>query len=115
MNTCYDNIDETFVCQLQKIKCLFSDQVYSNYNDTRFGIKSCKSLYPLLQLSDLKDLLEYIETMDISRYSPNTYRNSLSENQSLESQAKAGCIPSFAIETLKVCNLSNLIEKINSL
>lgn len=115
MKNCYDNIDETFICQLQKIKCLFADRVYSEYKDVRFGIKTCKTSPSLLQLSDLKELIEYIYTMDISNYGQNTYRNAIIEEGTLQAMVNDGCIPAFAVETLKVCNISNLIEKINTL
>lgn len=115
MISCYDNTDESFKCQLKKIKCLFADKIYSNYNEIRYGVKSCKNLYSVLQLTDLKDLMEYIDTMDLTGFSRNTYRNSLINNCQLLEMATDGCIPDFAVETLKVCNISTLIEKINSL
>lgn len=115
MVSCYDNTDDQFKCQLRKIKCLFADRIYTNYKEVRYGIRPCNELYTLMELSDLKDLMEYISTMDLSNFDLNTYKNSLIYNEMLLKMASDGCIPEFAVETLQVCNISTLIEKINSL
>lgn len=115
MISCYDTIDDKFTCQLQKIKCAFADRVFADYRQLRYGIKSCDIKYSIELLSDLKELMEYIESTDISGFDQNTYRNRILTNDTLQEQVNNGCIPPFMVETLKICNLSNLIEKINSL
>lgn len=115
MRSCYDNTDDRFTCQLQKIKCLYAERVYDDYRQSRYGIGSCNNEPDLEEVSDIKELIEYIDTMDISGFSSNTYRNTVINNKSLLGMSKTGCIPDFAVETLKVCNISNLLEKINSL
>lgn len=112
---CYESVDDRFVCQLQKIKCLFADRVYTNLKEIKYGIRPCKPMYSVIQLSDLKELMEYISSMDISGFDKNTYRNEIINENQLLNMVNAGCIPAFAVETLKVCNISSLLEKINSL
>jgi len=59
--------------------------------------------------------MEYNESLDLSLYTSNTYRNNLLVDPALLEMSKSGCIPEFAVETQKVCNISNLVEKINTL
>lgn len=115
MKSCYESLTDSFTCQLKKIKCLFADNVFSKFREAHYGIQSCRKTIPLQQLTDLKELMEYTSLMDLSGFSSNTYANALIEDQVLLNQAKNGCISEFSVETLKVCNVSNLIEKINSL
>lgn len=115
MVSCYESLDNGLECQLKKIKCLFADRIYSNFKEIKYGIRPCKEMYSVLFLSDMKELLEYIYSMDLSNFDKNTYKNLILNNDQLLQMAKDGCIPEFAVETLKVCNISTLIEKINSL
>lgn len=115
MNKCYDSLDEFFVCQLQKIKCRFADCIYDQYKQKRYGMAPCKDRCSnISQLSDLKELMEYNELLDLSQFDYNTYRNHLNETSILEA-ATNKCISPHAVETLSVCNISNLVEKINTL
>lgn len=109
---CYDSKDDKFICQLQKIKCLFADKVNQIYMQERFGVNLCALLPDLTKLSDLKDLMEYISTMDLSHFTSNTYRNHIIIDDEL---LDSDCLSDFSTESLRVCNISNLIEKINSL
>jgi hypothetical protein len=109
LNKCYDSLGAAFACQYEKIICLTAAKGYSLYKERRFGVKTCKPAYDMDMLSDLLSLMEYSELLDLSLFSSNTYRN-IKDQSCIENE---GC--GFELETLKVCNISTLIEKINSL
>lgn len=112
MRNCYESTDNPFMCQLKKIKCLFADTVYAKYKEERFGISTCKPTLSMDKASDLKELMEHIYSTDISGFDTNTYRNTIEVEEGL---LDSSCISEFATENLHICNISNLIEKINSL
>jgi hypothetical protein len=115
MLSCYDSVNDLFVCELQKIKCLFSEEIYNSYKQQRYGIKTCSGPADPDELSDIRELMEYIMTMDISGLSGNTYRNQIINDLTIEAEVKGKCAPDFMAEALRVCNISKIIEKINTL
>jgi hypothetical protein len=115
MNKCYDSVDNTYICEEVKINCLFADEVYKSYKMKRYGIKSCKKKYDENLLWDLKHLLTFNLNNHIDIFSKNTYRNKLYVEKYVLEQNSKGLIPDYQVNSLNVCNISNLIEKINSL
>lgn len=110
---CYDSSSDKFICSLQKLNCVFADQVYSEYKKKRYGIKTCNTTK---DVSSLKELADYImTTMDLSGFSDNTYRNEIINNNCLQYNIDNGCASEFHAKSLEICNVSNIIEKINSL
>lgn len=114
MNKCYDSLGEAFVCQLEKISCLFASCIYRQYKEKRYGISSCSPLCSTTQLQELKELMEWNELLDLSQFDYNTYRNYLNQSK-LQQLVDGGQVAPTALESLNVCNISNLIEKINTL
>jgi hypothetical protein len=111
MNKCYDSLGEGFLCQLEKIQCLFADQVYDHYISRRYGIAPCSKVYNLQELGDLRELMLYNESLDLSCYDLNTYRNTLAGGHTCQED----CTLDFKLLSAQVCNISPLIEKINAL
>lgn len=115
MNICYDSIEKDYTCEEVKINCLFAGDVLRMYKQKRYGIKSCKKDFDENKLWDLQQLLAYNLQMDLDSFDKNTYRNRIYlEQQALDGNA-SGCLPDYKIQNLEICNISNLIEKINSL
>ncbi len=115
MNRCYDSLDERFVCQLKKIKCAFACAVFAAYKEKRYGIAPCVAPKDQQQMADLLALMEYTEMLDISQFDYNTFRNSLYKDDMITRMVTDHCLPSFSMQTLEVCNISNILETINSL
>ena len=115
MNNCYDKYNTGYGCEITKINCLFANDVTRHYKSKRYGIKSCKTDLDENELWDLKQLLDYITSMDLDSFDKNTYRNKLYLEERLNELNGKGCLSDFKIYNLKVCNVSDLVEKINSL
>lgn len=114
--SCYDTLDNQFLCQLERIECVFADLVYSDYLRIKYGIEDkCRRLPSFAVVSDLRELMEYSNTLSTSEFAHNTYRNSLTQNANLLTQAGDGCISDFLVESLHICSISSLVERINSL
>lgn len=115
MIKCYDSVDNSYICEEIKLKCLFADEVYKSYKMKRFGLKSCKKRYDENVLNDYITLLSYNLNNHLDLFTKNTYRNKLYiESHLLEQNAK-GNVKDYQVNSLNICNISDLIEKINSL
>lgn len=115
MINCYDSLQTDFSCELVKINCLFSEDVLRHYKQKRYGIKSCKPDLDEDYLWDLQQLFEYVLQTDLDSFDKNTYRNTIYIENYLKEQNANGCIPDYKIQNLSICNISDILEKINSL
>jgi len=115
VKNCYNSVDNPYNCEQTKINCLFANDVTRHYKSKRYGIKSCKKDLNEAELWDLKQLFDHILTMDLHSFDKNTFRNKLYLEDRLNELNGKGCISDFKILTLQVCNISDIVEKINSL
>lgn len=115
MNKCYDFLSKDYQCAEEKINCIFAEDVNRHYKQKRYGIKSCKKDLDEQKLWDLQQLFMYDLQMDLSCFDLNTYRNELYINNDLLTENTNHFTQDFKLQAIKVCNISNLIEKINSL
>lgn len=86
-----------------------------DYKNKRYGIKSCKKDLNNDYLWDLKQLLEFNISSDLGSYDSNLYRNKLYLENWLKDLNSRDCLPDSKIQTLDICNITKLIEKINLL
>lgn len=114
MRNCYNTVENDYVCEQIKINCLYADSVLSDYKIKRYGIKSCKSIHNKEEIEDLYLLLNYVLQMDLDSFDKNTYRNKLYLEERLNDLNGKGCLSDFKILNTKICNISDLIEQINS-
>lgn len=115
MINCYDSSDNRFVCEQVKINCLFADDVLRHYKEKRYGIKSCKPDMDEQYLWDLQQLFMYVLKTDLDSFDVNTYKNKLYIEEQLKELNAKGEIPDLVIQNLDICNISDILEKINSL
>ncbi len=109
------NVKTPYGCEQQKINCLFAEDVMNQYKQKRYGIKPCCNNLDEQYFWDLKQLLEYNISLDLSSYDRNTYRNKLYLEQRLKDLNDKDCLPDIKVKTLEICNISELIEQINLL
>lgn len=114
MNPCFETSENRFLCEEIKIKCAFSESVYKDYKKKRFGITSCKPGNSE-EYWDLMQLLDYNLNNSLQFFDKNTYRNELYVNESLKGLVSQNQLKEYFIKTLQVCNISKILEKINSL
>jgi hypothetical protein len=115
VNICYDSLEKDYTCEEIKINCIFAGDVIRMYKEKRYGIKSCKKDLDEKHLWDLQQLLAYSLQMDLDSFDKNTYRNRIYLEELAREQNANGCLADFKIQNLEICNISDLIEKINSL
>lgn len=104
-----------FLCEQIKINCLFACEVVKDYKNKRYGIKSCKKDLDNDYLQDLKLLLEYNVSTNLSSFDKNLYRNKLYLEEWLKELNNKECLPDYKLQSLGTCNISELLEKINLL
>lgn len=115
MNICYDSLEKDYTCEEVKLNCLFAEDVLRDYKNKRYGLKRCKPDLDEQHLWDLQQLFAYILQTDLDSFDKNTYRNRIYIEEQLREQNANGCLADFKIQNLSICNISDLVEKINSL
>ena len=114
MNKCHDSVSRRFACEEERLFCAFTDEVNREYKEKRYGIKSCKNDRDEGYLWDITQLFSYVVQTDLDGFDKNTFRNKMYMEDRLKEMNGNACLPDYRLQNLNICNISSLLETINS-